>query len=80
LGLGGLNAHISDCEQISHRSRLLHGDLLNSLDIIDPIMEDIDDLNVRDVWDSVPGIAETFHVTLKAFIMLLLDSLQGLSY
>jgi hypothetical protein len=30
--------------------------------------------------DSILGIAETFHVISKAFIMLLLDGLQGFSY
>jgi hypothetical protein len=36
--------------------------------------EGINDLDVLDVQDSVPGIAETFHVVLKALIMVLLDS------
>jgi hypothetical protein len=40
-------------------------------------MESIEDFNVLDVWDSIPGIAETFHIVLEAFIMLLLDDLQG---
>jgi hypothetical protein len=42
-------------------------------------MKDIDDLDVLDVWDSVLGIAETFYVISYAFIMLLLDALQGFS-
>jgi hypothetical protein len=37
------------------------------------------DLNILDVWNSVPHIAKMFHVVLEAFIMLLLDDLQGLS-
>jgi hypothetical protein len=41
-------------------------------------MEDIDDLDVLDVWDSVPGIAEMFHIIWETFIMLLPDGLQGL--
>jgi hypothetical protein len=41
-------------------------------------MEGIDDLNVLDVRDSVPGITKMFHIIPKVFIMLLLDSLQGL--
>jgi hypothetical protein len=42
-------------------------------------MEGIDDFDVLDVRDSVSGIAETFHVISEAFIIFLLDSLQGLS-
>jgi hypothetical protein len=38
-------------------------------------MEDTDGLNVLDVWDSVPCIAEMFHVIPEALIMLLLNSL-----
>jgi hypothetical protein len=37
----------------------------------------IDDLDILDVWDSVPGVVEMFHVVLEAFIMLLLDGLEG---
>jgi hypothetical protein len=58
---------------------LLHGNLLNSLNIADPITEGIDDFDVLDVWDNVPGVVEMFHVVLEAFIMLLLDNLQGLN-
>jgi hypothetical protein len=50
----------------------------HSFDIINPIAEGIDDLDVLDIRDSVPGIAETFHVVLKTLIMLLADGLQGL--
>jgi hypothetical protein len=58
---------------------LLHGNLLNSLNIADPITEGIDDFDVLDVRDNVPGVVEMFHVVLEAFIMLLLDNLQGLN-
>jgi hypothetical protein len=75
---GGLYEYIGDCEQIGHRLVLLHDELLHSLHIADPVMEGIDDLNVLDVWDSVPGIVEIFHVVSEAFIMLLSDGLQGL--
>jgi hypothetical protein len=79
LGLRGINAYVSDCKQISHGSRLLHGDLINSLDVTHPIAKGIDDLDVLDIRDSIPGIAKRFHVVLQSFIMLLLDGLQGLS-
>jgi hypothetical protein len=46
----------------------------------DSILEGVDDLDVLDVWDSIPGIAKMFHVISKALIMLLLDGLQGFSY
>jgi hypothetical protein len=42
-------------------------------------MKGIDDLDVLNVWDSVPGIAEIFYVILETFIMLLFDSLQNFS-
>jgi hypothetical protein len=74
-GLGSLNAYTSDCKKIGHHFGLLHGDLLNSLDIIHPITKSIDNLNVLDVRDSLPGIAKIFHVVLKTLIMLLLDGL-----
>jgi hypothetical protein len=76
--LGGLIAFISDCEQIGHRPRLLYEYLVHSLDIADPVMEGINDLNVLDVRDSIPDIADTFHVVPKALIRLLLDGLQSL--
>jgi hypothetical protein len=38
-------------------------------------MKGIDDFDVLDIWDSILGIVEMFHVVLKAFIMLLLDDL-----
>jgi hypothetical protein len=78
LGLRSLNAYVSDYEQISHYFWLLHGYFLHSLDITDSVMEGIDDFDVLDVRDSLPGIVETFKVVLEALIMLLLDVLQGL--
>jgi hypothetical protein len=74
-GLESLNAYVSDYEQIDHHPRFLHGYLLHSLDITDPVTEGTDDLIVLDVQDSIPSIAETFHVVLKALIRLLLDGL-----
>jgi hypothetical protein len=44
-GLRSLNAYVSDCEQIGHHFLLLHGYLLHSLDIDNPVMEDIDDFD-----------------------------------
>jgi hypothetical protein len=41
-------------------------------------MEGIDDLDVLDVRDNIPGIAEMLHVVPKTLIMLLPDGLQGL--
>jgi hypothetical protein len=40
---------VRDYQQINHYFGLLHGDLLDSLDIADPITEGMDDLNVLDV-------------------------------
>jgi hypothetical protein len=57
-----LDACVRDCEQIGHRLRLLHGNLLDSLDVADFIMEGVDDLDVLDIRDSIPSIAETFHI------------------
>jgi hypothetical protein len=74
-GFTSLNAYINDCEQIGHRSGLLHGNLLHSIDVADSVMESIDDLDVLDIPNGVPGIAETFHVVPEALIMLLLDGL-----
>jgi hypothetical protein len=68
---------MGDYKQISHHLGFLEGNLLNCLEIANPIMEGIDDLDVLNVWDSVPGIAEIFHVVLEDFIMLLLDGLQS---
>jgi hypothetical protein len=74
-GLTGLNAYIGNCKQINNYFGLLHGDLLNNFDIANPIMKSIDDLDVLDVRDSIPCVAEMFHVVSEAFIMLLLDGL-----
>jgi hypothetical protein len=70
-GFGGLYAYISDCEEIGHYLGLLHGDLLHSLDIANPVVGGIDDLDVLDVRDSVSGIVEIFHIVSEALIMLL---------
>jgi hypothetical protein len=75
LGLRSLNAYVSNCKQIGHHSRLLNGDLLHSLDVIDSIMEGIDDLDVLDVRDDIPGDVEMFHIVPDALIILLLDGL-----
>jgi hypothetical protein len=76
-GLRGLDALIHYYQQIDHDFWLLHGNLLDSLEISDPVTEGIDDLHVLDVRDSVSGILEMFHVTPEAFITLLLDSLHS---
>jgi hypothetical protein len=77
-GLESFYTYISDCEQIDYRIRPLHGNLLNSFDIDYPIVEGIDDLDVLDIRDSIPGITEIFYVVLETLIMLLPDGLQGL--
>jgi hypothetical protein len=77
--LKGIDAYVSDCKQIGHCFRLLHGDLLNSLDVTHPTTKGIDDLDVLDLWDSVPSIVEIFHIVPEALIMLLPNSLQGFS-
>jgi hypothetical protein len=43
-------------------------------------MEGIDDVDVLDIRDSIPGIVEIFHIVPETFIMLLPDSLQGVCY
>jgi hypothetical protein len=70
-GFRGLYAYISDYEKIRHSFVLFHGDLLHSLDVTDPIVKGIDDLDVLHVRDSVSGIVEMFHVIPQSFIMLL---------
>jgi hypothetical protein len=70
-----LNARVSGYEQIGHHLGLLHGNLLNSLDVTDSVAEGVDDLNVLDILDSVLGVAEMFHVVPKILIMLLPDGL-----
>jgi hypothetical protein len=57
---------------------LLHGYLFHSLDIVDAIMEGIDDLDVLDVWDGIPGITEMLDIITETFIMLLLDGPESL--
>jgi hypothetical protein len=58
---------------------LCHIGLLHGLDVTDSITECVDDLDILDVRNSVPGIAEIFHVVLNALIMLLSDGLESLS-
>jgi hypothetical protein len=79
LRFESLYEYVCDCEQITHHLGLLHGDLLHSLDITDPVTESIDDLDVLDVWDSILSIGEVLYIVPKALIVLLFDSLQGLS-
>jgi hypothetical protein len=74
-----LDACVRDCEQISHHLELLHGDILHSLDVADSVAEDVDDLDVLNIRDSIPGVAETFYVVLEALITLLHDGLESLS-
>jgi hypothetical protein len=76
-GFRSLNAYVSDCEQIDHRSRLLHVDVLHSLDVADSVVEGIDDLDVLDIRDDILGVVEIFHVVPETVIMLLLDGLQS---
>jgi hypothetical protein len=78
-GLGCLDACVRDCEQISHSLGFLHSDLLHGLDVTDFVTEVVDDLDILDVWDSIPGVTETFHVVPEALIMLLSDGLESLS-
>jgi hypothetical protein len=42
-------------------------------------MESVDDPDVLDIRDSIPGVVEMSHVVLEALIMLLSDGLQSLS-
>jgi hypothetical protein len=78
-GLRGLDAYINYFEQVSHCFGFLHDDILNSLDIAHPVARGIDDFDVLDVWDSIRGIVEMFHIVPEAFIMLLLDGIHGFS-
>jgi hypothetical protein len=75
LGLKCLNAHVSNCEKISHCFGLLHGDFLSSLDVTNPIVKDIDDFDILDVRGSIPSIVKIFHIVPETFIMLLFDGL-----
>jgi hypothetical protein len=74
-GLGSLYAHICNCKQIDHNLGLLHGELFHTPEITDPVTKSVDDLDVLDVRDDVPGIVEMFHVVLETLIMLLPDGL-----
>jgi hypothetical protein len=58
---------------------LLHGDLLDSFDVIDLITKSIDDLKILDDQDSVPSVTEMLHVVPETLIMLLLHGLQSFS-
>jgi hypothetical protein len=78
-GLGCLNACVYDCEQINHHLGFLHSDLLCGLDVTNFIVESVDDLNVSDVRDSVPGVVEMFHKVPEALIMLLPYCLESVS-
>jgi hypothetical protein len=77
-GLRSLYTYIGDWEQIGYHLQLLLDNLLNNFDVTDPVMEGINDLDVLDIRDSVPGIAEIFHVVPETLSMLLPDGLQGL--
>jgi hypothetical protein len=77
LGLGSLNACVSDREQIGNCLRPLHGDLLHSLDVADSVVKGIDDLDVLHIQNNISGIAEMFHVVSEALIMLLPHGLQS---
>jgi hypothetical protein len=79
LGFESLNACVNDREQIDYRLGLLHGNLLHSFDIADSVVEGVDDLDVLDIRESVPGVTEMFHIVPEALIILLPDSLQSLS-
>jgi hypothetical protein len=75
LGFETLNVYVSNYEQIDHHFGPLHGNLLHSLDVADSIMKGIDDLDVLDIRDGIPGVIKIFHVVPEALIMLLLDDL-----
>jgi hypothetical protein len=77
--LRGIEALIDYGELIDHDLWLLHGDLFYCFEVSDAIAEGDDDLDVLDVQDDVPGVAEMLGVVTETFIMLLLDGLHGLS-
>jgi hypothetical protein len=79
-GFGGLYGHVGDCKHIDHRLGLIHGDLLHGLDVADLVTKCIDDLEVLEVQDSIPGVAKMFHVVPETLILLLLDGVQALCY
>jgi hypothetical protein len=76
---GSLYVCIRDCEYINYCLAFFHDDLLHGLDVTDSVAEDIDDLDVLNVRDSVPDIVEMFHIVSEALIMLLPDGLESLS-
>jgi hypothetical protein len=76
-GYRSLDACVSHREQIGHHLGLLHGNLLHGLDVANSVTEGVDDLNILEVRDSVPGVAKTFHVILEALIMLLPNGLES---
>jgi hypothetical protein len=78
-GFGNLNACVSYRERIDHHLELLHGDLPHGLDVTDSVVEGVDDLDVLDVRDNIPGVTKMFHVVSEALIMLLPDGLESLS-
>jgi hypothetical protein len=57
-----LDACVRDYGQISYHLRLLYGDLLDSLDVADSVVEGVDDLDILSLQDSVSGVAEMFDV------------------
>jgi hypothetical protein len=61
LSFRSLDACVRECEQIAHHPGLLHSNLLHSLDVADSVTEGVNDLDVLDIWDSIPNIAETFY-------------------
>jgi hypothetical protein len=77
-GFGSLYAYVGDRKQISHRFGLLHGYLFHSFDIDDAIMEGVNDLDVLNMRDVIPSIAETLDIIAETLIMLLFDDLEGL--
>jgi hypothetical protein len=76
---GSLYVCIRDCEYINYRLAFFHDDLLHGLDVTDSVAEDIDDLDVLNVRDSVPDIVVMFHIVSEALIILLHDGLESLS-
>jgi hypothetical protein len=76
---GSLYVCIRDCEYINYCLAFFHDDLLHGLNVTDSVVEDIDDLDVLNVRDSVPDIVEMFHIVSEALIMLLPDGLESLS-
>jgi hypothetical protein len=61
-----------------HGFGLLYVYLLYSLEISYTIVEGIDDHNILNVQDDIPGVEEVLDEVIEAFIGLLLDDLKGL--